>query len=163
MQSTDKLLPVRGDDAAEILINDHQVIKSLLADLTEATQQRKRKSTLERLKAVLTIHNATEENLVYPAIRTVAGKKIASDHLYHETAEADVLVFELDALLKEGDEEKFEATARKLQKAVLEHIDDEENKAFPSLQERAEPEQAQTLTEEVRKFRASLHFEPATA
>lgn len=159
MQSDISALPVRGNDAIEILTNDHQTIKSLLSALTQATQPDRRKETLEQLKGALTIHNATEENLLYPALQVVAGKKSESQKLYHETAEADVLVFELDTMLKEGDDSGFSKTAEKLQSAVLEHIDDEENSAFPHLQKNAEPEQAQMLTQSVREFRSSIQFQ----
>ena len=159
MQSDISALPVRGNDAIEILTNDHQTIKSLLSALTQATQPDRRKETLEQLKGALTIHNATEENLLYPALQVVAGKKSESQKLYHETAEADVLVFELDTMLKEGDDSGFSKTAEKLQSAVLEHIDDEESSAFPHLQKNAEPEQAQMLTQSVREFRSSMQFQ----
>jgi hemerythrin superfamily protein len=158
MQIDTTLLPARGGDAVEILKNDHQVIKSLLEELTSDGASR-RKEVLEQLKGVLTIHNATEENLVYPAIDKVAGSRAESQHLYHETAEADVLVFELDSLLKERDDAEFALKAEKFQKAVLAHIDEEERKAFPRLQENADPEQAETLTHSVKAFRKSLHFE----
>lgn len=149
---------MRGDDAVEILENDHEVIKELLTRLTTATNS-KRAEVLELLKGVLTIHNATEENLVYPAIQKVAGSKVESQHLYHETAEADVLFFELDGLLKEGNDEEFARKALKFQEAVLHHIDEEENKAFPRLEENADPQNAATLTASMREFRSSLHFE----
>ena len=108
---------------------------------------------------MLTIHNATEENLVYPAIQKVAGSKLESQHLYHETAEADVLFFELDGLLKEGNDEEFARKALKFQEAVLHHIDEEENKAFPRLEENADPQNAANLASSMREFRSSLHFE----
>ena len=158
MQIDTSLLPVRGDDAVEILENDHEVIKELLAKLTTATNS-KRAEVLELLKGVLTIHNATEENLVYPAIQKVAGSKLESQHLYHETAEADVLFFELDGLLKEGNDEEFARKALKFQEAVLHHIDEEENKAFPRLEENADPQNAASLTESMREFRKSLRFQ----
>ena len=80
MQIDTTLLPVRGNDAVEILLNDHQVIKGLLSELTAAAGSR-REAVLEQLKGVLTIHNATEENLVYPAINKVAGSKLEAQHL----------------------------------------------------------------------------------
>lgn len=159
MQSDLSPLPVRGNDAVEILLNDHQVIKSLLSQLTQAGRASQRQQVLEQLKAALTIHNATEENLVYPALDKVAGKKSESQKLYHETAAADVLIFELDTMLKEGDDSDFEAKAEKLQAAILEHIEDEEDSAFPHIQEKAEPQQSQMLTESVREFRSSIRFE----
>ena len=158
MQTDQSQLPVRGTDAIEILINDHEVIKGLLERLTAATQDPERRSILEQLKGALTLHNATEENLLYPALNKVAGKKSEAEKLYHETAEADVLVFELDTMLKEGDTGKFQAKAEKLQDAVLEHIDDEESSAFPHLQKGAEPAQSQMLTQSVREFRSALRY-----
>ncbi|HEV3154450.1 MAG TPA: hemerythrin domain-containing protein [Candidatus Baltobacteraceae bacterium] len=160
MQSDMNVLPARGNDAIEILVNDHETIKSLLSQLTQASDGT-RKGMLEQLKAVLTIHNATEENLVYPALREVAGKKAESLKLYNETAEADSMLFQLDTMLKEGDVSKFGKVAEQLQAAILEHIDDEENKAFPHLEKGAEPQQAQMLTQSVREFRSALRFEPA--
>jgi hemerythrin superfamily protein len=160
MQIDSTLLPVRGNDAVEILENDHQVIKGLLNQLVSASSSQ-RKQVIEQLVGVLTLHNATEENLVYPALNKVAGSKLESQHLYHETMEADLLLFELDSMLKEGDESEFAARAEKFQGAVLHHIDEEEQKAFPRLRDNADSEHAKILTESVRTFRSSLHFETA--
>lgn len=161
MTTTTQSLPTTGDDAVEILKNDHTLIKNLLTDLAGATDKQTRTNILEKAKAVLTVHNATEENLVYPALATVAGQKRESEHLYQETGQADVLVFELDTMLKTGDDAKFAETASKLKDAVFEHIEDEETSAFPDLQEKASPDQTQMLTQAVREFRSK--FQPSVA
>jgi hemerythrin superfamily protein len=160
MQSDVMELPVRGSNALEILMNDHQTIKSLLDQLSRATQQSERKQSLERLKAALTIHNATEENLVYPALDVVAHKRWEPQKLYHETAMADILLFELDTMLKTGDTSDFEQKCQKLVKAINEHIEDEEEKAFVHLRDKAESNEMQMLTESVREFRGMLHMGP---
>jgi hemerythrin superfamily protein len=162
MQIDTTLLPARGNDAVEILLNDHQVIKGLLEELVAASGAQ-RKSVLERLVGVLTIHNATEENLVYPALNKVAGSRLESQHLYHETAEADVLLFELDSMLKERDDTDFTDKARKFAEAVRHHIDEEENKALPRLRENANARDAELLADSVKQFRRSIHFETAAA
>jgi hemerythrin superfamily protein len=162
MQIDTTMLPVKGNDAVEILTNDHQVIKTLLGELVSAASTQ-RKSLLEQLAGVLTIHNATEENLVYPAINKLAGSKLEAQHLYHETSEADMLFFELDLMLKEKDETNFAKKAEKFADAVRHHIDEEENKAFPRLQENTEVPQREILAESVKQFRKSLHFETASA
>lgn len=159
MQIDTTLLPAKGNTAVDILRNDHQVIKGLLSKLTDATDEDERQTVMEQLKGVLTIHNATEENLIYPALNKMADSKMESDHLYHETAEADVLLFELDGLLKEGDDETFDEKFEKFHQAVLNHIEEEEQKALPRLQENADPEMNEQLAESVREFRSSLHFE----
>jgi hemerythrin superfamily protein len=154
-----KQLPVKGEDAVEILINDHATIKDLVKRLPEAERLADRKRILERLIAALTVHNATEENLVYPALQEIVGEKRVSQHLYHETAEADVAIFQLDTMLKQGVDGKYKLAAEKIRDAVLEHIDEEEKKAFPRLQEEAEPEAMELLTQSVRKFRSELKYD----
>lgn len=152
------LLPAHGRNTVEILINDHNVIKSLLTGLTQGDRSQ-RQATLEQLKGVLTIHNATEENLVYPALDKVAEEGREAAKLYHETAEADILVFELDNALRDGDDATFEATAKKFVKAVRAHIDDEESKAFPHLVEGSDRRESEALTASVKTFREKLRFE----
>ena len=161
MRIDSTLLPARGNNAVEILENDHQVIKGLLNELVSASHSQ-RSSVIKKLVGVLTIHNATEENLVYPAINKVAGSKVESQHLYHETADADVALFELDSMLKEGDDTEFEAQAKRFQEAVLHHIDEEEHKAFPRLNENADAAHSEMLAESVRQFRHALHFDAAS-
>jgi hemerythrin-like domain-containing protein len=148
------------NDAIEILVNDHAVIKNLLETLTAAVDVDERTNALERLKAALTIHNATEENLIYPAIERIAKKKPEAERLYHETAQADVMIFELDSLLKEGrgEEDAFAAVAEKLRDAVGDHIEEEELHAFPQLRDEADPAQAEMLAHSIRQFRGALHF-----
>ena len=148
------------DRAVAILENDHEVIKRLVGELPSASGAQ-RKQVVEQLVGVLTIHNATEENLVYPALNKVAGGKLESQHLYHETSEADLLLFELDSMLKDGDDSEFATKARKFQKAVLAHIDEEENKAFPRLRENSDAKSAELLVNSVKMFRKSLHFDTA--
>jgi hemerythrin superfamily protein len=161
MTSTAQSLPTKGGDAVEILKNDHTLIKKMLTDLAAATDKESREEILEKAKPVLTVHNATEENLVYPALEKIAVQKRESQHLYKETAEADVLVFELDTMLKTGDDAAFGKTAAKLRDAVFEHIQDEESSAFPELQKKASPEQTKLLTKAVREFRKGFVFQPS--
>jgi hemerythrin superfamily protein len=149
-----------GLDALDILVNDHVVIKGLVTDLAATSQSDQRKDILARLKALLTIHNATEENLVYPALQMVAGDARESESLYRETGVADVVVFELDAMLQKGEESAFGAKATKLRDAVFAHIESEETTAFRHLREKATPEQAEMLTQAVRDFRDALRYEP---
>lgn len=62
-------------------------------------------------------------------------------------------------MLAKGDDSAFSVEAEKLQAAVLEHIRDEEDKAFPDLEKHADSTQAAMLTKSVREFRAALHFQ----
>jgi hemerythrin superfamily protein len=148
--------PVVGNDAVEILENDHRRIKALLSELAEGDEAN-RAATLDELKALLTIHNASEENLVYPAIRVIGRHPGQSDTLYHQQDEAKVAVWELDMLSEDGRD--FEARAKKLQSAVLAHIKKEEEHEFPHLREAAGEEALQELTGALRELRDGLHVD----
>ncbi len=150
-------LPVTGKDAVDILINDHQTIKTLLSKFVTASSS-DRQAALDRLKAALTVHNATEENLVYPAIDKIAHRHGETKDLYHETSEADIAIFELDTLIKQGVDTDVDAKATALQQAVLEHIENEESSAFRHLRESADETESSLLTQAVRQFRRSLSF-----
>lgn len=161
MQSdVNTLLPLSGSTVHEILENDHEVIKGLLDSLTHSAARADRMQILERLKGALTIHNATEENIVYPALDKVAGHKLETMKLYNETAAADILLFQIDTLLKEGDETTFAEKAEQLHDAVFKHIGAEEKSALPHLEKGADSAEAQMLLLSVREFRGSIRFTP---
>lgn len=160
MQSDVNLLPVRGSTVHEILENDHEIIKDLLNSLTQSATSVDRMQILEQLKGALTIHNATEENIVYPALDKVAGHKFETLKLYNETAAADILLFQIDTMLKEGDETKLAEKAQKLHDAVFKHIEAEEKSALPHLEKGADSSEAQMLLQSVREFRGAIRFTP---
>lgn len=161
MPTNDTVAPAKGATAIDILINDHQTIKSLLDRLIVASDREERTECLQQLQGVLTVHNATEENLIYPALSSLGKRAPESLHLYHETANADIAAYEIDSMLKEGaDNERIQAHCEKLRSAVFEHIHDEETKAFPRLKDAAGARQEASLNASVRTFRGSISFQP---
>ena len=142
-----------GDDAIEILLNDHERVKRLFDELA-ASDTAGRATVLEQLKALLTVHNATEENLVYPAIRFVAARPRDAETLYHQQDEAEWSLWSIDATLKgvlDGDD--ADEQIQTLHKAVLAHIRKEEETEFPHLREALEDGELAQLTDDVRAFR----------
>jgi hemerythrin superfamily protein len=160
MQSQISVLTLRGNTVHDIVVNDHETIKGLLSSLTGSAAREDRMQALERLKAALTIHNAMEETLIYPALAKVAGHNFETLKLYNETASADMLLFEIDTMLKEGDETKAGEKAEKLQNAVLKHIEEEEKSALPHLEKGADTKESRMLLESVREFRNAIAFSP---
>jgi hemerythrin superfamily protein len=145
-----------GDDAIAILLNDHEVVKSLFGELASA-ESTERATVLEQLKAVLTVHNATEENLVYPAIRFVAARRRDAETLYHQQDEAEAALWSIDATLKgliKGDD--VDEQILTLQKAVLAHVRKEEETEFPHLRDALKGKALQQLTDDVRAFRSNF-------
>jgi hemerythrin superfamily protein len=144
-----------GSDVIDILEQDHQAIKNLLADLNTAPK-RARGEVLEALKQLLTVHCTVEENLVYPAIHEIAKRPMHAVKLYHQQDEAKIVLWTLDQLSPE--DEEFEKKAAKLRDAVIAHIDLEENDEFPRLREAAGG-QMTALTAAARVIRDGFSFD----
>lgn len=67
---------------------------------TPASNPTQRAQLLQKLANLLTVHNSTEEDLVYPAIRDIADLPSDATTLYQQQDEAKIIVFELDQLSK---------------------------------------------------------------
>lgn len=154
-----KGIPVVGNDAIEILESDHRIIKELFSRLVSASDPSEQSLVLDKLKAILTVHNATEENLVYPAVRVAASRAKDADTLYHQQDEAKVGIWKLDAILTGSlKDEDFGKHSTELQDAVLAHVRKEEETEFPHLRESLKGKGLTHLTEAVREFRAKFTF-----
>jgi len=142
-----------GGDAVAILMNDHQRIKSLFDDLLDGDGST-RPEIIERLTPLLVVHNATEENVVYPAIHSIAQRPHHAKGLYHQQDEAAIAFFDL-GMLEPGDPE-FVRKAVELRDALLAHVREEEESEFPHLRESITPEGMAKLTADVREFRSTF-------
>lgn len=152
-------IPVVGKDAIEILENDHVAVKELFAQLADGGASDNRAATLEQLKALLTVHNATEENLVYPAVRFAAGRPREADTLYHQQDEAEAALWQIDSMMKGTlDDSDLDEKIAVLQKAVLAHVRKEEETEYPHLRESLKSDGLQQLTDAVRQFRSQFIF-----
>jgi hemerythrin superfamily protein len=150
-----------GDQVFEILVRDHDIVKNLLAELALPGDLRLRRTMLNRLKTVLAVHNATEELVIYPALKVLARRKDRSDELYRETAEADVLVFDIDNLRDDADAAAFDEKAAKLRDAVVAHIEKEESAIFQAIVEAIGEDGCKRLTQAVREFRSAFDPSPS--
>ena len=143
-------VPTVGNDAIEILLNDHRSVKQILDRLPELSAS-EREPQLRRMKAMLTVHNATEENCVYPAIHELAGRHMHADTLYHQQDDAERHLWSLSHL--DSADRDFATKAEALRDEILAHVESEETSEFPKLRDALSPTQLQMLTAEVRQFR----------
>jgi hemerythrin superfamily protein len=148
---------VNGNRSAiDILLDDHEIVKRSFEELA-GSEPSERAAVLEELKALLAIHNATEENLVYPAIRFLAARPHDAETLYHQQDEAEATLWSIDAAIKgvlEGDD--VDERIDTLHKAVLAHIRKEEQTEFPHLREALDGDALDRLTDDVRAFRSGF-------
>jgi len=139
-------------NAIDLLKNEHFAVKQLLTQLLTTTGN-ERVQLLEEIKNALIVHNASEENVIYPAINTLTGRPQHAHALYHQQDDAQLLVWELTQLV--ADDDRFVEKAEKLRDALLAHVQQEEEQEFPRLQELPVDAQAR-LNADMTKFRATF-------
>lgn len=76
-------------DAIATLIEEHKVVKERFQTLLDADCAR-RPDILQEIKGMLAIHNATEENVIYPAVHGIALRPVHARTLYHEQDDAEI-------------------------------------------------------------------------
>ena len=71
-------------DVIDILLDDHRKIKALMDQILQTTDSdaAEREQLLQQLADLFTLHNSTEENLIYPAVRDIANLPIDTVELY---------------------------------------------------------------------------------
>jgi len=114
--------------ADALLIEDHQVLRSLLAQLQESTsnQVQQRQELLDRLLFELDVHVHIEDELFYPAVREVS-PLFGIAHAEHRQIDDQMAVlFRTDPA---GNDLQVEA--RMLAETVEHHAGEEEQEMFP--------------------------------
>jgi hypothetical protein len=140
-------------DAISTLVEEHRIVKDHFRILLDAHCEQ-RKDILQEIKGMLAVHNATEENVIYPAVHGLAKRPVHARTLYHEQDDAEVALWDLANL--DSDDEQFFVKAVDLRDALLAHVRREEEVEFKYLRESLTPEAAARLTAEFRAFRAAL-------
>ncbi len=93
----------------------------------------KRASLFLALKRKLAKHALAEEDVVYPLLHNQGQDADASKELYDEHADMKILLFELEELLKSG--EDWSRQVRTLRDLIQEHVNEEEQVVFPKLKQ----------------------------
>lgn len=124
----------RGNDALNILTNDHSKVKKLFAEfekLKESGSEKRKTALVEQICKELEIHTELEEKIFYPAIRREIEDDDIMDEALVEHAGAKDLVEQLkDA--RPGDE-LYAAKVTVLGEQVAHHIKEEEGEMFPKV------------------------------
>ena len=120
---------VRGMDSTRILEADHRDVETLFAEIDKA-EGAARRNLIEELTASLRAHMQLEEEVVYPLMQQVTGRKAAVEG----TNEHDIareLLLEIERL--GPDAPGVGAALEGLEAAITHHVDEEESDDFPTL------------------------------
>lgn len=139
-----------GGDWLRMIEQHHGLIERAFQELLARNDApwEQRNLQMLNLHQVLKAHQLAEEHVIYPAA-VRAGLQSQTDQLYRQEAEAKVMTSQLRllALAKERNPAWIE-TARQLQKAVLHHAREEEEKnVYPQLKQRLDAAENRRLSE----------------
>jgi hemerythrin superfamily protein len=138
-------------NATDLLRDDHERIRALLERLKFA---RDKEELLPKLEKEIRIHSELEEDLFYPAVREVDGAWV--DVALDAHQRVDELLEDLIDAVEE--EEEFEQKLTELEEHLNAHIEDEEIKVFPQVEEQWE-EQLDELGSQMTQMKEDLEEE----
>jgi hemerythrin len=153
-----KRLPWSKDenDPIELLKTDHRRFEKLLADGEDTTERaiKGRGEILDALTSELGVHEAIEEQLLYPALRPhIEAHDIVLEGI-EEHHVADILIKELHQVRK--DNEKWGAKFSVLKESIEHHIKEEERMMFPAARAALAREELMALGARMRALKSEL-------
>jgi hemerythrin superfamily protein len=142
-------------DALEILKQDHQKVKKLFGEATHASDRNKRKDLFDQIDTELEIHAHIEETIFYPAVEEHEEFKDMVAEALEEHQEAKTLLDELEEL--GTDDHEFGSKLQQLMQAVEHHVEEEEGKMFPKIQEIFADDELEQLGQDLESAKGTAH------
>ena len=144
-------------DALQLLKADHDRVKKMLNELDETTERAEKTRTegLAKLKHELTIHEAIEEEIFYPALKQHAEAKDIVLEAYEEHDVVDAIMAEIEQT--SFDDETWAAKFTVMKENLEHHIEEEEGEMFDKARDVFDRETLTSLGEqmEARKQQAA--------
>ena len=143
-------------DAITILKDDHDRLKKLLDELEGTTERgvKTRERLFTRVKDELTVHEAIEEEILYPALKTHPKTKELTLEAYEEHHVVDLVMAEIDAL--PYDDEQWGAKFTVMKENIEHHIEEEEGEMFTQARRVFDQDELEALGERMRSRKEQL-------
>jgi len=153
---------VNAMNAIDMLREDHDKVRELLAQLSHTTNRaaKKRSDLLQQIKKELMVHTQIEEEIFYPAFRD--SKAEESKKLYHEAKEEHRAVEELvlpDVENTDTSSDEFAGRVKVLKDMIEHHAEEEENELFPKAKKALSKEELEELGERMWERKQELEKE----
>lgn len=132
-------------DAISLLKNDHDRVKDLLDRLEKTTErgEKTRQELFATIKGELTVHEAIEEEIFYPALKEHPKAKELVLEGYEEHHVVDTVMAELEGL--DVSDETWGAKATVMKENVEHHIEEEEGPMFKAVRQSFSAEELEEL------------------
>lgn len=135
-------------DVLELLKQDHQKVKGLLATAKKTEDKKQQKQLFKEIKNELETHTRLEETIFYPAMQEHEELKDMVLESVEEHRQVKTLLRELSRVT--AGSEKFKAKLKVLNDDIEHHAEEEEEaKMFPKVRQVVERTELEQLGEEV--------------
>ncbi|HEX6985619.1 MAG TPA: hemerythrin domain-containing protein [Planctomycetaceae bacterium] len=143
-------------DAITLLKDDHDKAKKMLKELEETTERavKTREQLFTKLKTELTVHEAIEEEIFYPALKQHAEAKDIVLEAYEEHNVVDMVMGELEQTPFE--DETWIAKFTVMKENLEHHIEEEEGEMFEQARDLFDKETLDQLGERMQARKAEL-------
>jgi hemerythrin superfamily protein len=145
-----------GADPFERLIEDHRRILETLDQMERhgSASLARRAPLFLTLKRTLAKHALAEEDVIYPMLHDEARETEKTKHLYDEHADIKIHLFELEKMLKSG--EDWTHRVRALRQLIAEHAREEEEIEFPKVRALLDEKRRRSVSGLVRREEAMI-------
>jgi hemerythrin-like domain-containing protein len=143
-------------DAIQLLKDDHQKMKKLLTELESTTERgvKTREELFTKVKEELTVHEAIEEEIFYPALKEHPKAKEIVLEAYEEHGVVDMVMVEIEGL--RFDDETWGAKFKVMKENIEHHIEEEEKEMFKQARQVFEAEELEALGERMTSRKQDL-------
>jgi hemerythrin-like domain-containing protein len=150
-------------NAITMLTQDHREVERMLDELEPTTERaiKTRGELFGKLKAALTVHEAIEEEIFYPALRAHPKAKDIVLEAYEEHDVVDSIMGELETT--PVDDETWGAKAKVMTENLRHHIEEEEGEMFKTARQVFDRAELEELGERMAARRATAERELAGA
>ena len=143
-------------NAVQLLKSDHDRVKKMLEELDATTERAEKGRTegLAKLKEELTVHEAIEEEIFYPALKRFAEAKDIVLEAYEEHDVVDSIMAELEQTPVE--DETWHAKFTVMKENLEHHIEEEEGEMFKQARDVMDASEIESLGAEMEARKGQL-------
>ena len=116
-------------DAVALLKADHEAVSRMFADYEKSRSASGKKALVAEICTALSVHAQIEEEIFYPALKSVLKDKLLVPEATVEHASVKDLIDQLQGA--EPDSEMYDARVKVLSEYVKHHVKEEQSEMFP--------------------------------
>ena len=143
-------------DAIQLLKDDHDAMKKMLSDLESTTERgtKTREALFAKVREELTVHEAIEEEIFYPALKEHPKAKELVLEAYEEHGVVDMIMAEIEGV--PFDDERWGAKFTVMKENIEHHIEEEEKEMFKQARDVFDRDELEALGERMMSRKRQL-------